>query len=317
MDSINTMDNINTTCFVCPITNKIYMDPVSASDGYVYERVVAQNLINTKTKSPVSNQIIKKEIYPLLFLVNEIKTYLENNPEYKLNQYKPHYNDNIIAIKRIIRKKNYEQLKSYVNFDIGSMFRNNILENVLQNASDSVLTYLFYNSINKDYKYKNNIQIIHLICKYCSEYIILYVFEYNIFDHNVGTKDNVYPIHILCQYSTFKVISCVFEKYNQNNQYDHLETNLGWKPFHYICAYSTFETIEYAIDRGLISYFTKNAPITILDNNKQLSLEEKEYIITRIQYKKLKQSIKHTKNKMYASVRNLNKTPRPQIINPN
>ena len=42
--------------FICPITNKIMKDPVTASDGYDHERQAIRRWFRRKRTSPVSNE---------------------------------------------------------------------------------------------------------------------------------------------------------------------------------------------------------------------------------------------------------------------
>ena len=53
--------------FLCPITNKIMKDPVTASDGYNYERQAIRRWFRRKRTSPVSNE----ELTDLTFRANE------------------------------------------------------------------------------------------------------------------------------------------------------------------------------------------------------------------------------------------------------
>ena len=52
--------------FLCPITNKIMKDPVTASDGYDYERQAIRRWFRRKRTSPVSNE----ELTDLTFRAN-------------------------------------------------------------------------------------------------------------------------------------------------------------------------------------------------------------------------------------------------------
>ncbi|XP_015765328.1 PREDICTED: WD repeat, SAM and U-box domain-containing protein 1-like, partial [Acropora digitifera] len=53
--------------FLCPITNKIMKDPVTASDGYDYERQAIRRWFRRKRTSPVSNE----ELTDLTFRAND------------------------------------------------------------------------------------------------------------------------------------------------------------------------------------------------------------------------------------------------------
>ena len=42
--------------FICPITNKIMQDPVTAADGCVYERQAIRRWLRKKRTSPMTNE---------------------------------------------------------------------------------------------------------------------------------------------------------------------------------------------------------------------------------------------------------------------
>ena len=48
----------------CPITHKLPVDPVMASDGHIYERRAIQKWLDQSKKSPVTNQKFSSELQP-------------------------------------------------------------------------------------------------------------------------------------------------------------------------------------------------------------------------------------------------------------
>lgn len=68
----------------CPISKNIFVNPVHASDGYIYEYEYLKKWLKIKNISPINNQIITNYTtsYTMKSLVN---TVLEKYPEYKIN----------------------------------------------------------------------------------------------------------------------------------------------------------------------------------------------------------------------------------------
>ena len=68
--------------WTCPITYKLFADPVEAEDGMVYERwAIEQHLLKSLTslsKSPVTNEVMGKRIRPAPWMVNAITKMIES-----------------------------------------------------------------------------------------------------------------------------------------------------------------------------------------------------------------------------------------------
>ena len=58
--------------FICPITMDIMTDPVMLSDGHTYERKAIEKWLETKSKSPLTNNIINKDIIVPCFALRSI-----------------------------------------------------------------------------------------------------------------------------------------------------------------------------------------------------------------------------------------------------
>lgn len=303
--------------YICPLTHKILWDPVVASDGIVYERLEIKKIIDSKkpTPCPISNQILQKQVYPLNFLKEDISKFMEQYPEAKFDQYKPYYKDNMDTIKRAIRHNAYDSLKLYLEYDVADMHKNGILITILQECPEYTLLYVLENMINIEFRTKNGWQLVHLICRYCSEYPIEHMLRMKQFNLEAcTTKEGLRPIHILSQYSTPKIINDLFTKLSLDVE---AETKDGWKPIHFLCSYGSLETIQIAINKGVavdayIRKFNnsdvKYGVIDLLKFNTNLDQDEKEYITELIKLKKLKSDVKKTKHRLHQSMRGLKKS---------
>lgn len=303
--------------YICPLTNKLFWEPVVGSDGIVYERMEIKKIIDGKkpSPSPISNQILSKQLYPLLFLAEDIKNFIETNPAARSDQYKPYYKDNIETIKTAIKNQDYLILKMYLEYDVGDMYKNGILIKLLQECPDNILVYIFDNMIGIEYKTKEGWQLVHLICRYCSEHSIQYMLQLKFFNLEIPTvKEELRPIHILCQYSTSEIIKHAFIDLKLNLE---VETKDGWRPIHYVCCYGTLDSIQNIIEQNvaLNSYIKKyngsdvryNAS-DLLKFNANLDKDETEFITALIQLKRLKSDVKKTKDRMRQSMRGLKKS---------
>ena len=52
---------------ICPITGKLFVDPVLACDGHIYEREIIENILSFETKHFSCPDFIKEIIIDSLF----------------------------------------------------------------------------------------------------------------------------------------------------------------------------------------------------------------------------------------------------------
>lgn len=69
---------------ICPITHELPFDPVTAEDGFIYERRAIEEHMQTKgkrssLKSPITNERIGKRLLPAVQQKNLIQTLVDNN----------------------------------------------------------------------------------------------------------------------------------------------------------------------------------------------------------------------------------------------
>jgi len=50
--------------FTCPISLQIFNDPVLASDGHHYEKILLEEWIRGKRTSPMTGTILSKQYFP-------------------------------------------------------------------------------------------------------------------------------------------------------------------------------------------------------------------------------------------------------------
>ena len=64
---------------VCPLAQKLPMDPVIAEDGNVYERVAIEQRLKHQTTNPTTNRIISNDLLPSLQDKKLIRSIITNN----------------------------------------------------------------------------------------------------------------------------------------------------------------------------------------------------------------------------------------------
>lgn len=87
----------------CPISREIFLNPVVASDGFIYEKECIKKWLVNHSNSPMTNEDIEKFYCKSNQKIQEVKEFLRLNPEYLNDQYKSEIFDQkkIIQILRI------------------------------------------------------------------------------------------------------------------------------------------------------------------------------------------------------------------------
>lgn len=77
----------------CPITGSIFLDPVITEDGFTYEKEAIEKWFTTNNRSPTTNLVINKRLFPNRLIKTYIVNLLEKYPS--LQKYQYYNNDNI------------------------------------------------------------------------------------------------------------------------------------------------------------------------------------------------------------------------------
>lgn len=67
----------------CPITGQIFNEPVTGSDGIVYEKDAIELWLKKSSKSPLHGNIINKILYPANNIKGLVDIFLREYPEKK------------------------------------------------------------------------------------------------------------------------------------------------------------------------------------------------------------------------------------------
>lgn len=72
----------------CPISKKIFLDPVTIGDGFVYERTAIETWFKTNIFSPTTKKFIIETSFVSCNIIKQlVSIYLENNPDKCLEQF--------------------------------------------------------------------------------------------------------------------------------------------------------------------------------------------------------------------------------------
>lgn len=233
----------------CPITTMIMYEPVTASDGFVYEKEAIDKWLTMNRQSPVTRKTLNKELYPAVAIKNYINNYISENPHKKDKQYRPSndHADNIELIESYVDAKRYEKLLEYKNFVVAKMR----FEQVLVNCNDLKIIYHILDNeyINKD---DNMDKSIHIACKAKRLDLVKYLVEQKGFD--INCKGYKYAAHYACEQNNLELLEYLlsFKKDNGDICLDlEVVAHSGLKPIHYACRYADFSIVKLLVDLGV------------------------------------------------------------------
>lgn len=290
-------DQFVSNYLTCPITHEIFHTPVTASDGFTYERAAIEEHYSNNKTSPMTRVELDGNFVVSMMCKQMVEQYLEVHPEKKDEQYKPSplkLTDD--AVIRIILGNMWTELLRY------SSFRNTRLLDIFERCKDEkFIKHIIDNFEDIEESDELDQRLIHFVCRYSSPKMIRYIIDKGV-NLEVKTNGNWYPIHFICKHSTPEMIRYIIDK-GVNLE---VKTNGNWRPIHVICRYSTPEMIRYIIDKGvsLLCRTTKcdgndssYNPIDLIDlyNN---NIDEKEKRTLKIyMYGKMIEQIKQIEDK--------------------
>lgn len=255
-DNLLKMENI-IKLLTCPISLKIFNEPVLASDGYFYEKYFIIQWFEKSSKSPIKGiELPNKNLVVSHTFNSLLDSFITLNPEYLLNQFKLTIP---IKYKNIYSDENY--YKYCTDEKIYAKFINlNVLHQFIESEIVSI-----------DFIFK----VIDLIDD-------IYYYPHD----NDRTILNDFFSH-----GNFKIIKYIIDKSLKDKSID-LEfvenDNFKWKPICYISSFCCNKSIQYAIDNGMnVDCIMEYNKIPIAKNNIDLILAECLKKNIKINYAKL------------------------------
>lgn len=246
---------------ICMITNQYFYDPVTISDGNVYEKDAITEWLKKNNTSPKTRELIEDTtMFPSNIVANIVKQFMEEHPEKKIDQYSPSFNheDNVIKINKLL-KKIYENLDYY--------------NNPTQTAREYMAQLLKYNNFKTilfhkkmyEIKYMNYNQLALIVSK-CYFQVAKHIID-NIVDFDYRDKYNWTAIHYICKYGEPEII-----EYTINKKGIDLESKSksGYQPIHLICAHQNYDTIVKILEKDI----DKSSIVNKFKNEKNVGIKE-------------------------------------------
>lgn len=280
------MNNEINRKFICPLTKKIFKDPVRASDGNVYENQAIQKWLSAEDTSPVTRELMDENITTAEDILEQINSFLSEHPDHVPQQYIPSLKleDNKKLINELISVKSYKTLLNYTHFDLAYLF--NVITNIesFMTNEELVLIHIINNALDLEQIIVHGWKLIHIICLYSTRLLSFLIKKNVTIDsieengltplHIVTKQNNFEAIKILMQYganplimssdgwnvlhyactnNNMEIIRYFVDVYESNGYKEYLETATkdNWYPIHLVCHHGTFEAIEYMINKGV------------------------------------------------------------------
>ena len=248
------MENYIKKNYICPITKMIFLQPVMADDGIIYEEhAIREWYAHNDNTSPITKEKMSDTLKPILAIKNTIEEYLKIYPHEKEERFVPlrTHEANKKFVEKIFKEcKNYQNLLSYTNFNMEYIFVCKKTNEFFQNASVEVQKYLIDNCDN--IKTRNSVAccLLHYVFWRSSMEVVVHVLSKNISLNDIGNDDdNENLIHFLCQNKNL-TLEIFIQVINKIKNF-HTKNNKGKTPFDFLCSLNKN-------NRNLIRYYIVN-----------------------------------------------------------
>lgn len=284
--------------FTCPITSKIFSEPIMTVDGQIYEKYAITKWFNYNSTSPLTGSKITRDLIVPFYFRSELYEFLRCNPSYKDKQLKIlipdqyskfiiNYGDNKFNEKINLSdiKESFFTPDNLINTKIMKFFIDIIIDlnkNTFRSekfifliSSDSTLEiflYLLKKDINIYAESQSGLNIFWFACTNKFSDIALYLIKnYNISLSKLPRCKNYTPLNYCIQHRKWAIVSKLIELNIDIQTFDDYyiyENNL---PIHFMCQYGNEEMIIKLVDKYIelgIDIHQKNSknikPIHIL-----------------------------------------------------
>ena len=233
----------------CPLTDLIYLSPVVADDGYIYEEMAIKYWLDMENTSPITGEPMNKDLMAVKQYKLIIDNYLNKYPDQVENRFinkKPYYLFKDQFINLLLENKFNELtiftdilLTDYVNNNITIaeyLFTHQLTDKSTDKLSDEsidIIKTIIDNSVDYDSFDDSGYKPIHIACKYSNQYIIKHLIDKNIDINTVDVKGNK-PIHYLVIHQNdYKLVIDYFV--NNDNANEEVYNKHGMLPIHLVC----------------------------------------------------------------------------------
>lgn len=226
--------------YKCPITKKIFKDPVLSNDGYNYEREVIEKLPYYFI-SPVTSIKTINKYFPNNQLKAEIDEFIFKNEKYKTDIFKG-YDNTLISF----TEKKFDSLLNLQEFDwfmLNSIINNSNIITYFNSIDVSILNHLIKVGINIDNS-NNTFSIIEVVAIYGNSTTIDLLEEKSI-DLKYVNQYNENLLSLACKFNSFETVKRIVKL---NLPYLKSNNDINWYPLHYVCWYNNSETLKLILD---------------------------------------------------------------------
>lgn len=265
----------------CPITRMIFLNPVNAQDGYVYEEKAIKKWFSTKNTSPMTGKIIEKIINPVYPIKSMITEILNQYPKLEKEQYveeKLDHCKNKINVNKIITSSKFNKLQCYENFDMEELLKTKIegskslVNHITEFAPFEIQKYIVDNCKDLNTTTHKGNKLIHYATENANLNFIKYLVDMkkvNIFQTN--DDNNIRPIHIACKQRDEEIVNFFVNLHEIDLE---CETSSLYKPIHYLCQNKKISSnaLEQYINKGMsVDRCTANGSFPIHQICRQLN----------------------------------------------
>lgn len=258
--------------FYCPITQEIFMEPVIAEDGFMYEReAIIRWFEDGNNTSPLTREVLPtKIVFVNIKIKLMISRLIEKYPELKEKQYRKIY-----TLKDLYENINLMTLENIKTIDIHDIqiFTDKFRKTPIF-SDHEIVSEIVIRSINKNPKITQQNKFIHCLVKYSN---LLVVQNYiNILYESLSVPEVEKIINSLNKFG----MNCLHIAFASNKPHigfllcdTHINTYVqdinGWTPLHYACKNIDDEILiniadELFIDLGDVPTKKGTYPIDLL-----------------------------------------------------
>jgi len=240
----NKSKNIIPSSIVCPLTHKIFYNPVFSSDNNVYEYQAIKKHLSEEDTSPITGELITEELNTASEIFAQVGEYLSANPSRLVDQYIPSmkFSDNIALIKQLVESGNYNNLFCYTHFDLRRFFSMMTdIEKFMKNE-ELVLIHIINNTENLEELILHDWRLIHLICPYSTR-ILEFIIKKGA-NIDAMEETGMTPLQIVTRHSNLDSIKLLIN-YGANPI---ISSPDGWNAFHYACKICSLEIVKYFVE---------------------------------------------------------------------
>jgi hypothetical protein len=122
------------TNYICPITLRVFREPILAADGQFYEKNALTQWFKNSNKSPLTGLVIDKIMISCVLFNNMLKDYLIAHPDKLNDQFIEQFN--IEVFYQLFTSNKIDELIVYMSqYDTFSLSVRNNIEELLKNVS--------------------------------------------------------------------------------------------------------------------------------------------------------------------------------------